>query len=101
MNEYGYPVTGISSANTNLTLTLAARPQGYKIPHYEVSYGATPTGGRLLVAVGGTTVFSTDITAAGPGPRNPYWVFPADVAVVFTVLAGGAGIISRLNVTVI
>jgi hypothetical protein len=98
---FGHPLTQVSSANAVNVFVLAARPQGYEIPFYEVSYDGTPTGGRLTVTYGLTSYYVTDITAAGPGPRNPYWKVPANTSCTFTITAGGVGISSRINVTVL
>lgn len=101
MDIFGHPLTQVSSVNTANVLVLAARPQGYEIPFYEVSYDGVPVGGRLTLAYGATNYYITDITAAGPGPRNPYWKVPSNVAATLTVAAGGAVISSRINITVI
>ena len=98
---FGHPLTQVSSSNAVNVFTLPARPQGYEIPFYEVSYDGIPTGGRLTVAAGGVNYYITDITAAGPGPRNPYWKFAANTEVTFTITAGGVSISSRINVTVL
>lgn len=62
------------------------------------SYGGTPTGGKLTVAHGATTVLEVDITASGPGalPLN----LSADIneQVVVTLGAGGSGVVGKLNV---
>lgn len=62
------------------------------------SYSATPTGGRLTVADGGTTIFDVDITAGGPGSL-PLCLLASSVnaALVVTLAAGGAGIVGKVN----
>lgn len=100
METFGYPTTYTAAANSNVTVNLNARPAGYSIPFIEPSYDAAPTGGLLTVSVGGNLVYSSAITAGGPGPRNPQWKLPADQAVVITLAAGGVGITGRLNITI-
>lgn len=66
------------------------------------SYNATPTAGNLKVEDGsGTTVFTVDITAAGPG----FFLFPrpkkgtANTAMIVTLAAGGSGVSGKVSVT--
>lgn len=99
--DYGYPLTVTSGANASANITLPARGIGYRISFIETSYNGAPTGGGLTITFGGTTVFSTDITSAGAGPREVEIKTPADQAVVITILAAGAGVVGKLNVIVV
>lgn len=64
------------------------------------SYDAAPTGGNLLIEdVSGTTVFSLDITAAGPGfiPLTKKGA-AINTAMIITLSAGGGGVTGKVNV---
>lgn len=64
------------------------------------SYSGTPTGGGLRIEDGaGTTVFEVDITQSDVGQLNfdPPIQASASKAMVVTLLAGGAGVIGKLN----
>lgn len=100
------------AANTAAVVNIAADAQEYwVIDSIEWSYDAAPTGGNLLVTIGGTTVFSVDITAAGPGhfdwsnaPRYTTGTGAGggkptlNEAVVVTLAAGGASVTGKVNV---
>ncbi len=66
------------------------------------SYSAAPTNGGLTIQdVSGTTVFTIDITAAGPGVI----IFPrakksaaVNTALIVTLAAGGGGISGKVSV---
>ena len=65
------------------------------------SYNAAPTAGNLKVEDGsGTTVFTIDITAAGPG----FMLFmrpmkgTANTALIVTLAAGGSGVSGKVSV---
>lgn len=91
----------VTATNAAAVLTYAAAGSGvsHVIGGLVFSYSGTPTGGSLTITDGGTTVFSVDITASGPGPI----VFPrpmkfaANSAVVVTLAAGGSGVVGKLQ----
>ena len=61
------PSSATSGAGAAVSITLAADPLiRYILRALNVSYSAAPTGGRISVTDGGTTVLDMDITAAGP-----------------------------------
>jgi hypothetical protein len=65
-----------------------------------VSYSAAPTGGRLTVADGGTTVYDVDIIAGGPTPIPlPAGGIVGTVgnAMTVTLAAAGAAVVGKLN----
>ena len=87
------------AANTAATITLAAPTSGNRrINQIAWSYDGDPTGGRLSITDGGSTVFDLDITKGGPG----YLPHPIQItdgaAMVITLAAGGDGITGKLNV---
>lgn len=92
------------AANTAAVVTYAAGAAGvhHVISGVAWSYaGAAPTGGNLKIEDGsGTTVFSIDITAEGPG----FFTFPvpkagsAATAMIVTLAAGGAGVTGKVSV---
>ena len=90
------------ASNTAAVITYAAGGAGvsHVISGVAWSYNDDPTGGNLKIEDGsGTTVFSVDITAAGPG----FFVFPeplrgtANTALIITLAAGGASVTGKVN----
>ena len=64
------------------------------------SYSGSPTSGNLKVEDGsGTTVFSIDVTAAGPGffAFAPALAGRANTALIVTLAAGGSGVSGKVN----
>lgn len=93
--------TGTAAANTAVALTFAALAgRSHAMHSIEWSYSGAPTGGSLSITDGGTTVFQTDIAAAGPGTITfkPPRKAKQNSAVVVTLAAGGAGVVGKLNV---
>ena len=94
----------IPAANTAAVITYAAvSGKRHAISGIAYSYSAAPTGGNLKIEdVAGTTIFSLDITAAGPG--DPIYFDPAkgnalpNTALIITLAAGGVGISGKVNV---
>jgi hypothetical protein len=88
------------AANTAATQTIAAvvgkRHVLFKIAY---SYSAAPTGGRLSVTDGGTTVFDVDITLAGPGAFTLMEPMGINSEMIVTLAAGGVGITGKLQFT--
>lgn len=92
----------VPAANTAAVITYAAvAGQFHAFRGVAVSYSAAPTGGRLTVSDGGTTVMDLDITAGGvtvvtfEGLQRQA---AANASLVFTLAAGGGGIVGKLNV---
>lgn len=90
-------------SNAAAIVTYAAGTAGtnHVITGIAWSYTAAPTGGNLKVEDGsGNTVFSVDITAAGPGfiPFDPAKRGTAGSAMIITLAAGGAGISGKVSV---
>jgi hypothetical protein len=63
------------------------------------SYSADPTGGRIVITDGGTTVFDIDITTGGPG----FIWFPTAMtmspnqATVLTIYDGGGVLVGKVG----
>lgn len=92
------------ASNTAAVVTYAAAGSGVSnvIGGIAWSYNATPTAGNLKVEDGsGNTVFTVDITAAGPG----FFIFPrpkkgtANTALIITLAAGGSGVSGKVSVS--
>lgn len=89
----------VPAANTAAVLTFAAVVGQRHVFIFIVwSYSGAPTGGRLTITDGGTTVLDIDITAGGPGDLAPQLRGEINSAMVVTLAAGGAGITGKLNV---
>ena len=87
--------THYPAANTNAVIVIASVANRKAVIHaIQWSYSAAPTGGRLVVTVGGVTVLDTDITSGGPGGFQA--TFAGDGAVI-TLYAGGAAIVGKLS----
>ena len=87
------------AANTAATVTIAASQAGRRVIRAVVwSYSATPTGGRLTITDGGTTILDIDITVGGPGPVPLEYVAGVNAAVVVTLAAGGGSVVGKLSV---
>jgi hypothetical protein len=84
-----------------VTLTPDSAEELLAIDHIAWSYTASPTGGRLTVAIGGVTVLDLDITTGGPGPIEfgRGLVGKPGETIVVTLAAGGSGIGGKLNVS--
>lgn len=89
------------AANNPAIVTYAAQVNlAHSIDAIMWSYDGTPTGGRLTVTDGGTTVFDVEITSGGPGFFN----FPGGIrgsensALVITLAAAGASVEGKLYV---
>jgi hypothetical protein len=102
INSADFSTTDVASATNGLAAVTYAGQAGYKhvLSGVGWSYNATPTGGNLKIEDGaGNTVFSIDITAAGPGAFD----FPVPLAatagndLVITLSAGGSAVVGRVN----
>lgn len=90
------------SSNTAAVVTYAAGAAGVKhcLAGVYFSYNGTPTNGNLKIEDGsGNTVFSADITAAGPGyfPFFPPLKGTAATALIITLAAGGSGVSGKVT----
>lgn len=89
------------TSNTAATFTYAAVPgKQHNISSVVWSYSGSPTGGNLKIEDGsGTTVFSVDITSAGPGfiPFGPAIRGSTNTAMIVTLAAGGSGVSGKIN----
>jgi hypothetical protein len=89
------------SSNTAAVLNYAAvSDRRHVLDGLQWSYSGTPTAGNLKVEDGaGTTVFSLDVTAAGPGfiPFEPALAGRTNTALIVTLAAGGAGVSGKVN----
>lgn len=93
----------VPAANTAAVVTYAAvSGRKHIITGIAWSYNAVPTNGNLKVEdVSGTTVFSMDITAAGPGVitfPQPKCSVAANTAMIVTLAAGGALVTGKLSI---
>ena len=93
------PVT--PAANSPAVVTIAAvADASVRIQRVLYSYSDIPTGGRITIAIGGTTVLDLDTADSGPAALPIEKPIRAGVneAVVITLAAGGSGIVGKLNV---
>ena len=95
-------VSAVSAANTAVTVTLAAvAGQRHRLTMCTWSYSAAPTGGRLTVVDGATTVVDVDVTTvlteALPLPPGGI-TGTSGAAMAITLAAAGAGIIGKIAV---
>jgi hypothetical protein len=96
-------IAGDSTNGTNAAAVLTYAAAGAGVSHVLGgifwSYNATPTGGRLTVADGGTTIFDIDITVSGPGyfPFSRAIKGTANSALTITLAAGGAAVAGKIN----
>lgn len=96
------PTVHVPAAATAAVVTLAAATgKRHHVTAIVWSYSAAPTGGRLTVAFGATTVLDITITAAGPGSlsfpsplRNP----DANEAVTVTLASGAGAVEGKVTV---
>jgi hypothetical protein len=90
------------AANTAAVVTYAAvSDRRHGLSGIAWSYSAAPTNGNLKVEDGsGTTVFSMDITAAGPGVVyfTPPKLGSLNTALIVTLAAGGASVSGKVSV---
>lgn len=91
-----------AAANAAATITVAAdADQFHALDWVGWSYDATPTGGKLTVAIGGVTFAEADITSAGPGmlrfdPPLYNSEQTKSEAMVITLAAAGAGVTGKV-----
>ena len=87
------------AANTAAVVTLAAEAGlSQALRGVAWSYNATPTGGNLKVEDDSTTVFSVDITAAGPGFLPLCLRSTTGKLLRVTLSAAGAAVTGKVNV---
>jgi len=90
-----------AEANANAVITVSAdSAEFWTIDAIGWSYSAAPTGGRLVVTIGGTTLIDIDIVAGGPGLMefsNPFYKTSEakGEALVITLHAGGGGVVGK------
>lgn len=95
------PEHATALANTAVTQTFAAvAGQAHRLTSLVVSYSAAPTGGRVTVAEGVTTLLEVDVTTAGPTVVP----LPAgglkgsvNTAMTVTLAAAGTGVVGKVN----
>lgn len=95
------PAHVTAAANTAVVATFAAvAGQTHRLTLLVVSYSAAPTGGRVTVADGGTTVLDVDVTGAGvlvvPLPSGGV-KGSVNTAMTVTLAAGGVAVVGKLN----
>jgi hypothetical protein len=61
------------------------------------SYSEAPTGGRLTVVLGATTVIDLDITSAGPGGFGVLIPAGTNTTLVVTLASGAGTCVGKLN----
>lgn len=91
------------SAATAAVVTYAAEAgKKHCISGVAWSYSAAPTGGNLKIEdVSGTTIFSIDITAAGPGIITfpiPKKSAAVNTAMIVTLASGAGSVVGKLSV---
>lgn len=90
-----------TASNAAAVVTVAAAAtKCHAISGLAWSYSGSPTGGTVKIEDGsGTTVFSLDITAAGPG--SVLFGKPmrgtVNTALIVTLAAGGGGVVGKVN----
>jgi hypothetical protein len=95
----------VSRPSSNIAASLnyaAAAGVSHCLGQVAWSYSGTPTGGNLKIEDGsGNTVFSMDITAAGPGCMafKPPKKGTAGRALLITLAAGGSSKSGKLSAT--
>lgn len=93
--------TTAGAANAAVTHTFAAvAGQAHRLTFLLVSYSGGPTGGRITVTDGATTVLDAHVTAAGPTvlPLPPGGLKGSvNTAMTVTLAAGGLSIVGKLN----
>lgn len=90
----------LPASNTNAVVTKSAPGSGKRTAFTGIwwSYSGTPTGGRIVLTVGGNAIMDMDITAGGPGFfPTPIHKGGDDEAVVLTLYAGGSGITGKVG----
>lgn len=89
--------TPASNTAAVITYPLVSGAQ-HVIHSLEWSYNVAPTGGNLKVEDGASTVFSVDVTAAGPGfiIFEPALAGTAATAMTVTLAAGGNGVTGKV-----
>jgi len=91
-------------ANTAAVTTIAVDAEQFWVLDYvRWSYDGVPTGGKVTVAIDGTTVDEFDITASGPGILHYYPGLYAEdqdknETLVVTLAAGGVGVTGKLMI---
>lgn len=94
----------VATPGANLPATVSYGPQQqtvHAIAGVAWSYGAAPTGGNLQVIDNpGNLLFSTDITAGGPGSVlfNPPIACGAGRGLTVTLAAGSGTVVGKLSV---
>lgn len=88
-----YPASNTAATQTLGALTL----KRYVVAKVMWSYSAAPTGGRLTITDGGTTIFDVDIIAGGPGTISLMIPTNVNSEVIVTLAAGGVGITGKLQ----
>lgn len=91
----------VGAAGGSASVAYAAVPnRQHKIAGVLASYSAAPTGGRLTVADGATTILDVDLTAAGPTPIALPRPMKGSTNTTLTVAlaAGGGVIVPKLTV---
>lgn len=101
------PTGAAAAANVNLPAAATAAVITYGVGGAGVmhvfdyvawSYSGNPTGGNLKIEDGaGITVFSVDITTAGPGFIPAFFRGTANTACIITLASGGGSIVGKVN----
>lgn len=89
-----------TATNAAATVTIAAAGTAIRnvVDGISWSYsGGTPTGGRLTVKDGATTVWDIDITSAGAGFVPVVRKGTANTAMTVVLADGGAAIVGKVN----
>lgn len=88
------------AAATDATKTIAAIENIRHVLNKIIwSYSDAPTGGRLTVIDGATTVLDIDITNGGPGALTLMEPMAINSAMVITLASGGGAVVGKLQFT--
>jgi hypothetical protein len=91
----------VGAAGGSASVAYAAVPnRQHRFAGVLASYSAAPTGGRLTVSDGGTTILDVDVTAAGPTPIALPRPMKGSTNTTLTIAlaAGGGAVVPKLTV---
>jgi hypothetical protein len=102
--EHKLDASANAAAVINDSNVAAKRPDNFWVLDWVAwSYSGDPTGGKLTIALGGTTIFEVDITSGGPGllnfdknslyDRNQ----TKNQTLTITLAAGGGSVVGKLQ----
>lgn len=86
------------AANTAAIITLAATTgKQHMVLGVQWSYSVSPTGGRLTIVDGSTTIVDLDISGSGPGGFSFSLPGTTNTAMVITLASGTGSCVGKLS----